>query len=140
MPINQNITKPTSGKLLAVAGDQQRPTEDNMQTGGDFTSSALEGMSVSHTSSRGSGSYAEKGPERRGGGLLQGNSIFQTPEDQCTYEHTETVSAHTGTAQAQPRQGLSMEKGKWAQSPPSDQEATVIGTCWKGRQLVLSME
>lgn len=87
MPIVQSTIKPTSGKLLAVDGNPQRPTEDNMQTGRDFVFSALAGMSVSHSSSGGSGSYAEKGHEHRGGRLLQGTT---SSRHQKTDAHTNT--------------------------------------------------
>lgn len=39
-------------------------------------------------------------------------TVFQIQQDWCTYELTETVTAHTGPTKVQARWGLKIERGE----------------------------
>lgn len=54
----------------------------------------------------------------RGGGPLHGNSVFQTQQDGCAHECTETGAAHTGPAQVHGGWGPSPDEGGGYGLPP----------------------
>lgn len=60
---------------------------------------------------------------RQKDGILQGNHVFQTQQDQCTRELTETAGGCTGVAQVQARRGPSDEREEWTEAPIHNQGA-----------------
>jgi hypothetical protein len=54
----------------------------------------------------------------------QGNTVFQTQHDWCTYEFTETVQAYTRPAQVQTRQNSIMGKQECILIPTSNHDST----------------
>lgn len=64
-------------------------------------------------------------------GWLQRNSVFQIQQDWCTYELTETVTAHTGPTQVQARWGLKTEGGKGPGVSPLTNTLSAINSCWQ---------
>lgn len=64
-------------------------------------------------------------------GCLQGNSVFQTQPDCCSYEFTETVAIFTRPAQVQDRWGPSIERGGRYLNPNQEAISSTTDTCWK---------
>lgn len=118
---DQGIPLSSPEKFLGVDGSQHRnPLLINMRT---WEISALEGMSISYSSSQGSGMWkrSRKTVRTRGGEWLQRDSIFQIQQGKMQYELELTKIARVCriSAEAQATQSPRTEKGKWAQKTPS---------------------